>query len=466
VGGGQRASTPLGAWAFAPSAAHARAAVKAQKQDFKRILDSGLPLRRELVDEAIRRRGVDAHAYFRGSADLRTADLARAMPPERYAGKAGFVLASGDCHVFQPKTFLHGSRGLVAGIVDTDRAGFAPYEWDLRSLLVSIELQGRAMRMPAGKRSVAMKAALEAYQEAVGSVAKRPRLEAERAAKRLRDEVSEDGPLGEVVSRGAKVERGAWLARVVDTTVSPPRLVRVPRKVLDIPDVPAGGRQRILDGVRDALPAYLRSLPREGREALRGYQVTDVAIPVSGNGSMGYGRYQALLVPPGNNPRLEDMVILEFKEELPSAISCHVDQGRAGALPGDSEAGRMLNLFRLGAGAKAAPMWGTTTMPAGTYVASASFLVTDVRHDKQEVEIEHPEDLARVAAAQGRLLAAFQCLGAVNAKSPDVGGAKDILADIRTRPDFQGENLRGARSYADVVVADAKAFREKLSSAS
>ncbi len=452
----KKASVPLGAWALKQGAA-APGSVVAQNKAFAQMLQSPAPDRSRLVDAAIQRRMASQHAYYRGVADARTQVLAKELPAANYPGKSGFVLSTGDMHLYQPGTVTHPTHGIMVGVGDSDRVGFGPYEWDVRSLATSVELEGRVKKLPVAVREKAMTAMLEAYRDSVKDVANAK--DPEKMAKSLRlTQDSAPSVFRDLLARAGEAGRKAFLEERIVMAPSP-RLRREAGVLEDIPDKPAGVRARVANALRAALPEYLKTLPEDARKALDGFQVVDVAVPFKGNGSLGYGRYRVLLEPRDGAKKPGDMVILEFKEQLPSAIGKHVDQKQTRGL-GQDQATRAVNLFRLGTGMGLVQTWGHVELPKGCGVTSNTFTVKDVREDEKGVDLAgcSEKEFVEMARAQGRLLASFQTLGGVNGAAQGVGGARDILLDIKNRPDWAQENLDGARGLADRFSAAASAF--------
>ena len=452
----KKASVPLGSWSHKETSG-APGSVVAQNKAFARMLQCDAPDRSRLVDAAIHKRLASQHAYYRGVADARTQVLARELPAANYKGKAGFVLSTGDMHLYQPGTVTHPTHGIMVGVGDSDRVGFGPYEWDVRSLATSVELEGRVKKLPVAVREKAMEAMLEAYRDGVKEVANAK--DPEKAAKGLRlTQDTAPAIFRDLLTRAGDAGRKAFLEEHV---VMKPfaRLRREAGVLEDVPDRPAGARARVENALRDALPAYIQSLPQESRKALDGFQLVDVAVPFKGNGSLGYGRYRVLLEPKGGASKPQDLVILEFKEQLPSAIGKYVDQKSTRSL-GEDQASRAVNLFRLGTGMGLVQTWGHVELPRGCGVTSNHFTVKDVRQDEKGVDLAgcSEKEFVEMARAQGRLLASFQTLGGVNGASQGVGGASDILADIKSRPDWEQQNVDGARALADRFSAEASAF--------
>ena len=423
------------------------------------MLQCAAPDRSGLVKEAIVRRKVSMHAYFRGIADARTDLMATELPVSRYAGKAGFVLNTGDMHLYQPTTIQHGKHGVMMGVGDSDRLGFGPYEWDVRSLATSVELEGRVQGLPKKVRETAVRSAVEAYADVMHDVAKAK--DPGKEVKHLRV-TKGHGPdvLDDVVDRAADARRKPWLEERVDFGANPPQLKREAGVMEDVPDRPAGAAARLHQAVADALPAFVHSLDRSEQDRFEGLKVADVAIPIKGNGSMGYGRYRVLLEPKGGARHATDLVIVEFKEQLPSALGRHVDARATQGAFGKDQAERSVNLYRLGMGKNVGEGWGHVTLPTGCGVESNAFTVKEVRHDEKGVEMAglSEKDFVAMAKAQGRLLATFQATAGVAGRKDGVGGANDVVKDMDARPAFVKENVDGAQSLADRYQQEYESF--------
>ncbi len=110
-------------------------------------------------------------AFLRGSAALMAFDLAD-TPTTRLR-----VQACGDCHIMNFGAFASPERNLIFDINDFDETLPAPWEWDVKRLVASIELAGRAADAGSKRREGAVRAAVRSYREHLGQYATMPSLD-------------------------------------------------------------------------------------------------------------------------------------------------------------------------------------------------------------------------------------------------------------------------------------------------
>src|SRR3974390_605084 len=77
-------------------------------------------------------------AFYRGSAGIMAADLAR-MPTTGLRGQA-----CGDCHLLNFGGFATPERSIIFDINDFDETSPGPWEWDIKRLVASIVLAARS----------------------------------------------------------------------------------------------------------------------------------------------------------------------------------------------------------------------------------------------------------------------------------------------------------------------------------
>ena len=110
-------------------------------------------------------------AFLRGAAALMAFDLAQ-TPTTRLR-----VQACGDCHIMNFGAFATPERNLIFDINDFDETLPAPWELDLKRLIVSIEVAGRAAGTKSRHREHAVRAAVRSYREHLGEFATMPSLD-------------------------------------------------------------------------------------------------------------------------------------------------------------------------------------------------------------------------------------------------------------------------------------------------
>lgn len=415
------------------------------RQSLQAILASPLPGRAVMVKAAIEKRSESPHALYRAVADWRTAQILEQLKGRTYAGRSGFVLNSEDGHMYQPNTVRHSGAERVMSIGDSDRIGFAPYDLEVRSWLASIELEGRGHEFSPSDRLKAMRAFLDAYVDGIHSVAKAD--DPEERAKELRI-TSEHAPkiMEPYLEAASDSSHQGWLKKVLET--GPIRFKSNPTKLVPLPDDAAG--HQLKKAIEGALPQYLAQLDPDDAKQLKALNIADLAMPVKGNGSLGYGRYQVVLAPADGDR--SKAVVLELKEQIATPTDRAkepIDQSST-FMFGEDQGTRAVSLFRLGTGQHAARDWGSVELP-GAGVLSSHFTVKEIHGDEQGMDLSHLKkgDFIEMAAAQGRIVASFQALGGINGAAAKVGGAADIWADLKSRKGFAAESIAGAGLLAD-----------------
>lgn len=247
--------------------------------------------------------------FLRGSAALMAYDLATTPKTDI------IVQACGDCHLLNFGFFATPERNLVFDINDFDETLPAPWEWDLKRLVVSFVIAGRDSDLSDQESKAAAIDCARSYREHLREYSRLSPLEvwytrigAEQAIKMAPDEKTRK--LREQMMTKAR-------ERIIEHLY--PKIV-----------TQTGGRNRFVDQppilyhvnepdwetlVREGLEDYRQSLPEERRVLFDRYQLEDFALKVVGIGSVGTRCYIALLFSEDNHP-----LILQVKEACPSVL--------------------------------------------------------------------------------------------------------------------------------------------------
>jgi len=251
-------------------------------------------------------------AFYRGSAGLMAADLARTPSPGLR------VQACGDCHLMNFGGFATPERNIIFDINDFDETLPAPFEWDVKRLAASFVLAARSLGFSDEKG-----------RDAAETVARNYR-------KRLR-EFSEMHPTE------------VWYARLtaenlVDTLPKHRRKMVIDRiekalersgSELDFPKLGqvVGGQPSIRDAppliyhpevthapefmglIDSVLAEYRATLAEDRRTLLDRFRPVDAAIKVVGIGSVGRRCWILLMMSTSNEP-----LFLQFKEAAASVL--------------------------------------------------------------------------------------------------------------------------------------------------
>lgn len=247
--------------------------------------------------------------FLRGSAALMAYDLATTPKTDV------IVQACGDCHLLNFGFFATPERNLVFDINDFDETLPAPWEWDLKRLVVSFVIAGRDSDLSDRESKAAAIDCARSYRE------------------HLR-EYSRLSPL-EVWYTRIGVEQVLEMAPDEKTRkIREQMMTKARERIIEhlYPKIvtQSGGRNRFVDQppilyhvnepdwetlVREGLEDYRQSLPEERRVLFDRYQLEDFALKVVGIGSVGTRCYIALLFSEDNHP-----LILQVKEACPSVL--------------------------------------------------------------------------------------------------------------------------------------------------
>jgi len=261
--------------------------------------------------------------FLRGSAALMARDLAT-LP------SAGIdVQACGDCHLLNFGAFATPERNLVFDLNDFDETLPAPWEWDLKRLVVSFQIAARDNRQPdaAGRRAVLE--CVRAYREHLRECSKMRPLEVwykRMDAKTLIDAAPSAGErkFRQQIARRARERVLENLFPKITTLVDGRhRIVDQPPILFHVaePDF----AERVEEGLAD----YRKTLSDDRRVLLGRYRLEDCALKVVGIGSVGTRCYIGLMFSEDGHP-----LILQFKEAVRSVLepyagrSVHDNQGQ------------------------------------------------------------------------------------------------------------------------------------------
>jgi uncharacterized protein (DUF2252 family) len=247
--------------------------------------------------------------FLRGSAALMAYDLATTPKTDI------IVQACGDCHLLNFGLFATPERNLVFDINDFDETLPAPWEWDIKRLVVSFVIAGRDSDLSDQESKAAAIDCARSYREHLREYSRLSPLEvwytrigAEQAIEMSPDEKTRK--IREQIMAKAR-------ERIIEHLY--PKIV-----------TQTGGRNRFVDQppilyhvnepdwetiVREGLEDYRQSLPEERRVLFDRYQLEDFALKVVGIGSVGTRCYIALLFSEDNHP-----LILQVKEACPSVL--------------------------------------------------------------------------------------------------------------------------------------------------
>ena len=247
--------------------------------------------------------------FLRGSAALMAYDLATTPKTDI------IVQACGDCHLLNFGFFATPERNLVFDINDFDETLPAPWEWDLKRLVVSFVIAGRDSDLSDRESKAAAIDCARSYREHLREYSRLSPLEVwytrigvEQVIEMAPDEKTRK--LREQMMTKARERIIEHLyPKIVTQTAGRNRFVDQPPILYHVnePDWETL--------VREGLEDYRQSLPEERRVLFDRYRLEDFALKVVGIGSVGTRCYIALFFSEDNHP-----LILQVKEACPSVL--------------------------------------------------------------------------------------------------------------------------------------------------
>ena len=271
---------------------------------------------KELVPIRYGRMLVSPFTFYRGSAAIMAADLARA-PRTGIA-----VQVCGDCHLLNFGAFATPERNIVFSINDFDETLRGPWEWDVERLAASFVLAARANGLSDANGREAAIAAARGYREHIETSAELRPLEAWYAR------IGSDDALSLVprVTRSFVRKRVDRARKQSGSEVEFPKLATNIAGQTTIRDKPplifhpeAARTAQFYDTLQQVFRLYRETLPDDRRALLDRYHIVDAAMKVVGVGSVGTRCWIALFMSASNDP-----LFLQLKEARASVLEAHL----------------------------------------------------------------------------------------------------------------------------------------------
>ncbi|MCH6230389.1 DUF2252 domain-containing protein [Microbacterium sp. CFH 31415] len=396
----------------------------------------------ELVPIRTQRMSESAFAFYRGTAALMAADLARSPSSSIEVGSCG------DAHVSNFGLFASPQRTLVFDLNDFDESAWAPWEWDVKRLVTSIVIAGQSTSRDDKVVRDAALSAVRTYARALASGAKRSPL------KRYYDHFDADAASDSLDPESAEALRKAVKDAEKRTSA------RAVRKLTSLDDA---GRlvfgetpptmthvdPRIELRINEFVAQYQRSANVDIRVLLQKYHVTDIARRVVGVGSVGTRCYLISMSDGEGNA-----LILQGKEAGQSVLVEYggVEQPEAVAryIAENGEGGRVVAMQRI-LQAVSDPFLGHLTGPS-IDGPERSFYVRQFHDKKGGFDVDTLEDAAFGWYAD----ACASTLARAHGQSPNAA----VVAGYAGGGRVVGEAiLEWSYAYADLSRADWELFR-------
>ncbi|GAA4796727.1 DUF2252 domain-containing protein [Actinomycetospora chlora] len=390
-----------------------------------------------------RKMAAEPFAFYRGSACLFYADVARLDDPW-VDDRTRRVWIQGDLHAENFGTYLDGDGVLVFDVNDFDEAYVAPWTWDLRRLVASVALLGWSKAFGDGDIDALNEAYLRSYLAAVRSFSGGS---GEREFALTRQNT--DGPIRAALQRSRERSRRALLDDLTEIE-GEDRVFRA-----------GPGVRRLDDAERAevvaAYEAYLDTIPPARRWPDQAYAVHDVVGRSGfGIGSAGLPAYNILVE--GPTEALDNDVVLSMKQAVRAAPSRVVDDPEVASW--FHHHGHRTALSRRALQAHADRLLGWTALDGVGYVVAE---LSPYENDLDWDDLTEPRELRDVLAQLGRATARAHCVSDADAEQGLVAQQVEdaILRVVGDREDaFVADLVAFGRDYAQVVRDDHRRFVE------
>ncbi len=319
-----RAAKGVAARKRLPPEAHAALDLRADRDPVS-VLAQQLPSRLpDLVGLRNERMSASPFAFFRGGAAVMAADLA----PRPHTGL--YAQLCGDAHLANFGMFASPERNLLFDVNDFDETCPGPWEWDVKRLVASLVVAGRANGFTEKQNRKVVVAAARRYQDAMNGFAAQgnlavwyARVSVTELRRLLADDIDAkaskrfDKAIAKAMGRD-HLRSVATLTEVVDGVR---RIVSDPPLLVPVAELAPGvARDELEESMENLLWDYADSLAPGHRELARSYSFVDMARKVVGVGSVGTRCWVVLMRGRDDG----DPLLLQVKEAQPSVIAAHL----------------------------------------------------------------------------------------------------------------------------------------------
>jgi len=389
-----------------------------------------------LIAIRYQRMSESAFKFFRGSAIIQARDL-------EHSPTSGInVQLCGDCHLMNFGGFASAERSMVFDINDFDETFPGPWEWDIKRLVVSIELAARDLDFSKNVTENAVRSAVASYREHMLEFAEQTVLQrwyTQITVENLLEFFKKDK---EIINRLKTVEPHALsktseaiFPKLTETVKGNPRIKEDPPLIYHVQNLDVN---KI---VQTTLEDYKKSLQTDRRHLLERFHFQDVAVKVVGVGSVGLRCYAALFLADEGDP-----LFLQVKEARRSVLEPLNNKSLF-----EHQGHRIVHGQHL--------LQASSDIFLGWYrnVNGRDFYVRQLRDMKVSAEIEtfNPQVLTAYATMCGWALAR------AHAKAGDV---EMIAGYLGTKENFDNALVQYAISYADQVERDFEVFKAAIDS--
>jgi uncharacterized protein (DUF2252 family) len=223
--------------------------------------------------------------FYRGAAAIMASDLA-------HTPSTGLTLvADGDCHLLNFGGFATAERNLIFDINDFDEVSFAPWEWDVKRLVASFVVAGRANGFAAADGKEAGWLAAQGYRQRMVEYTGMPVLQVWNDCfdlgaiiEKMPDKDQKRFYTKKLSSASAQSAHEKEFAKLTFTAGDTPRIIDQPPLIYHYGDK---RDKELFQTAVTTLKAYQKNVSLGVRLLLDRFEVVDVAFKVVGVGSVG-----------------------------------------------------------------------------------------------------------------------------------------------------------------------------------
>lgn len=389
-----------------------------------------------------RKMAASAFAFYRGSAALFYADIARDEDP--FANEqTGRVWIQGDLHAENFGTYMNSRGILVFDVNDFDEAYVGPFTWDIKRLAASLSLLGYQKALSDDEIREMIARTAKSYCDQVARFA----AEAQTNDFALTLENTQ-GALFETLQEARLNTRVAMLdyfTRIENYE----RRLSVKKGVFEL-------NKRSRKKVMAALESYFETIPEHKRFGGTSYQVKDIVLRKGmGIGSAGLPSYSILLE--GHTQALENDILIYMIQSKPAAPSLVIKDARIKDY--FQHDGHRVVVSQRALQAHADPWLGYTTLDGkGQLVAEAHPNTTDLEWD----DINDIDDILRMLGYLGQAVAKIHCVSDEDSDQTLVPFSTDrAIHEVlkgRNKKKFVNEMVAFGEEYGAIVREDYRLF--------
>lgn len=392
----------------------------------------------ELISVRVSRMLHSPYAFFRGTVDVMTRDLA--------AGPVSgvHVVIDSDAHLGNFGLYASPERRLVFDLNDFDEAGIGPWEWDVKRMATSQALVLREKGVSTADQVEHIELAIRRYQDSLAELVRSTALERFFASVDAQWLLDEGTPTFQRSVDKAQRRTSEQALFNLGVRGDDGKLALKAEPPLLIPHPPGS-----LERSRRRFEEYRHTLHTDRALVLSQFELVDVARRVVGVSSVGTHCSIALLQGPNQEP-----LILQAKEAVSSVLE------REGGLtdvvlPGSPQGGAGRESYRVVSSQRVLqsvsdPFLGWTVDPDGRNYYWRQFRDLKGSFDLARADVDELKRYAGLCAQQ---------LARAHAQSPDAAAVAGYLGSSST---FAAAVGRWAVAYADVVEKDFAQFQEAV----